>query len=304
MALSTGAGAAPPRPFNEYILNAVRSLEASQYSHKGYNRKAAFTHDLPYADQCCVKHSPAAPNGPAAPLTMCVAAVEEVILTALQQYYLESPAAHLAALKTAPLSLWSKGTPVSLRANLFQYDGTGSRGTGDTLARFGMGREKRFGSLQPGDFLNFNRRHSGHAVIFIAYLDGHDAETTVYSPAVTGFKYFSSQGEGKAPPASGLGYRWAYFEDHGCPQGQPGRLRDCGVIRSEKISLLDGGTLYFPEDWKVSASLQLLRAHTRAAIANQQPALRGDMLDRRVDQFLQQELMPPDPGQYREDTTD
>jgi len=301
------ASAAEPRPFNDYVLAAVRSLEQSQYAHKGYDPHAAFTHDLAYADQCCVTHTPAPPRPPLVPLTMCVAAVEEVILTALQTYYAENPSARLAALQKAPLGLWDKGTPHSLKANLFIYDGTGSRGTGDTLERFGMGKEKHFSDLKAGDFINLNRRHSGHAVVFLAYLDATDTETNTYSPSVIGFKYFSSQGQGKPPPASGLGYRWAYFEDHACPVRGPtdqNRPRDCGIIRSDKLSLLDGGTLYYPEDWDVADALKKMRDHTRSVLSTQHPDLRGVQLEGAVDSYIGKELPEPDPAKYREDTTD
>jgi hypothetical protein len=303
----SGAGdialAQSPQPFNSYVLAAVSSLATSSYAGKGYAADGAFTHDLPYADQCCVHHTPAPPAEPKAPKTMCVATVEEVILTALQAYYAEDPAHRGAELAKAPLGLWDKGTLNSLKANLFLYDQTGSRGTGDTLQRFNMGIEKHFSELVPGDFINLNRKRSGHAVVFLNYIDAHDQETSTYSTDVIGFRYFSSQGEGKPLPVSGLGYRWAYFEGI-CPDPKPGRLRDCGVIRSNNLSLLDGGTLYFPEDWHVKEALAAMRQHARGAFSQTHPGLRGAALESSLDQVLSTELPAPNANKYQEPTTD
>ena len=81
----------PADSFNDYVLQAVQVLY-QDFPHKGYDIHCAYTHTIDY---CVGKVTPTKP-----PLTMCVAAVAEVIITALNLYMHEtsdtSPCRHLS----------------------------------------------------------------------------------------------------------------------------------------------------------------------------------------------------------------
>jgi hypothetical protein len=241
--------AAQAQDFNDYVLRAVKQLEAD-YSNGGYDLGSAFTHDIPYADGTIKKTSSAKPPAP----SMCVAGVAEVILTAINLYVAEK--GDKSPYAKAPLALWSRGNSLSLRANIFMFQGTGSHGTGHTLKRFGMGEELGFDALKPGDFINLNRtRPSGHAVVFLGYLDGNGG--ALPSPAgAKGFKYFSLQGKGRAD--AGFGHRYAFFSGN-CPTLLAGQVRDCNVIRSSNSVLLNAGRLHAPSRWDVAGAIAKLR---------------------------------------------
>lgn len=235
--------------FNGYVKDAVGFLYEN-YARGGYDIRAAFTHPLPYAAGQIL---PTSSNTPPAP-SMCVAGVTEVILTAINLYVEKTH--DLSPYTKAPLPLWTRGNALSLRANLFMYAGTNSHGTGNTLKRFGMGKELGFDSLKPYDFINLNRTTgSGHAVVFLGYIDAL-GEDSPNAAGAKGFKYFSLQGKGK--PDAGFGYRWAFFEGT-CPTLNGGRIRDCHVIRSSNPVLLNAGRLNAPGDWTVDSALIALR---------------------------------------------
>jgi hypothetical protein len=108
----------------------------------------------------------------------------------------------------------------------------------------------------PGDFINLNRdppshKPSGHAVVFLGFLNKDYGEEKTFSPKVVGFKYFSSQGKGS--PDAGFAYRWAFFGDT-CPSPKNGMPRDCYVIKSTSQSLLNTGYMLQPDHWSTEAA--------------------------------------------------
>lgn len=248
--LSLSSAPAQARDFNAYVLRAIDQIY-SQYAGGGYDLGSAFTHDIAYGDG---KIKSSSGKNPPAP-SMCVAGVTEVILTAINLYVSETR--DRTPFTKAPLPLWTRGNALSLRANLFMFSGAGSRGTGHALRRFGMGQELGFESLKPGDFINFNRTtKSGHAVIFLGYLDA-SGNPAADSQSASGFKYFSLQGKGR--PDAGFGYRWAFFEGT-CPTLSGGKVRDCHVLRSRNPILLNIGRMSMPADWRVDTAISALRA--------------------------------------------
>ena len=125
-----------------------------------------------------------------------------------------------------------------------------------------MGEPCRFEELQPGSYLNLNRSTgSGHAVLFLNYLDKAGNDLATYSDEVKGFKYYSSQG---SEANGGFDYRWAFFGDLR-PTLPDGRKRDCNVIRSTKRAYLNTGHMWMPGDWDVAIKdAAISRMATRA----------------------------------------
>jgi hypothetical protein len=275
--------------FNSYVLKAIDALYP-RYSGGGYNLSSAFTHNLPYGTGVIKKSSTHADAAP----TMCVAGVTEVILTAIKLYadekgFRDETAAN-SPFRKAPLSLWTKGNLSSIRANMFMFAGTGSRGTAHTLQRFGMGRELPFDQLKPGDFINLNRvSGSGHAVVFLGYLDGNGTILDRFGPEVKGFKYFSAQGKGK--PDAGLAYRYAYFEGT-CPPTTAQKVHDCHVIRSRNPALLNSGRMNTPDGWAVDASLAALRQQIGRDIEMSNPGVTRAFVDAELDRELPSSIDP------------
>lgn len=270
------------RDFNVYIKKAVDVLQ-QQYPKGGYDIRSAFTHDIPYGDGTIKKTSSRAAPAP----SMCVAGMAEVIATAILLYAKET--GDTSVFKKVPASMWTRGNVLSLRANLFMYSGTRSRGTADTLRRFGMGREIGFQSLRQGDFVNLNRTtKSGHAVVFMGFLDGSGNDTSVPA-AIRGFKYFSLQGKGK--PDAGFGYRWAFFEGT-CPTLSRERTRDCHVIRSNNPVLLNTGRMNWPTDWQVEDSVAKLAEDVRRDIQGADPTITRAVADQELDAELPANIDP------------
>jgi len=118
----------------------------------------------------------------------------------------------------------------------------------DALVHFGMGANVPFEELTPGSFLNLNRTTgTGHAVVFIAFIDEMGHEYGFYNYSTIGFKYFSAQG-GADVWKGGLDYRYAIFEQFGSPT-MPYK-RDIHVIYSANQDWLNTGIMYHPELWK------------------------------------------------------
>lgn len=222
------SGLAQPQSLRPNILHAIEML-ARERAGGGYNIGKRFTGDLQYGRECCLRASP--PPNPRGPRpTMCVAAVVEVIIEALNNYRSSGGADFNRDL---PLSRWNGNTRTHVIPNIFQYAGADSAGTAFGLERLGLGRQVAFQYLQPGDFINFNRRATpprrptGHAVIFMGFLRrGSTTPVTTFSGDVVGFRYFSAQGEGRSD--GGFGYRNAYFI-HQCPSPR-GRDDDCNIV--------------------------------------------------------------------------
>ena len=281
LSLPARAAAQQSNDFNTYVLKAVAQLR-DRYARGGYDLGKAFTHDIAYGTTVIPKTSPAAPPAP----TMCVAAAAEVIMTAIAIYAQETGDSNVFT--KVPAALWQRGNVLSLRANIFMFRGTGSRGTAHTLERFGMGKQTSFATLRAGDFVNLNRTSgSGHAVVFMGYLDAMGNDVAAYGPAVKGFRYFSAQGKGK--PDAGFAFRNAYFSGT-CPANVPGKVRDCNVIFSSNPVLLNVGRMDAPKLWHVAQSIAVLKKTTSRAIDDTSPGLSRAALDAELDRDLPPEV--------------
>ena len=227
--------AAAERFFDRYIGLAVEKLVAER-AKKGYDLSRYFTQDLKYGSECCIKS-----NAP--PLTMCVAAVSEIIIESLNLYWSETSDA--SPFSSLPIRSWRGSTRNDIRPHIFMYDNMGSTGTGSALRRFGIGEELKFEELKTFNFVNFDRSNgTGHAAVFLGYLSAAGDLLDSYSADVAGFKYFSAQGKGR--PDAGFWYRWAYFSDASCPAAMAEKPRDCGILRSS----VKAGAMWLPAHWQ------------------------------------------------------
>jgi hypothetical protein len=226
-----------PGKLNPYVLQAIDTIE-NRYLGLGYDNYA-FTHDLPFGNTGSL---PATNK----PLTMCVAAQFEILVEALNLYAADTK--DLSAFGYLPKATWIRLGATDFRGQVWIVAGSPAYGMSDALHNLGMGQKKSFEQLEPGDFINFNRDNgSGHAAVFLGFLDGNGNEMASYGPSVEGFKYFSSQGRG---PGSGLGYRYAFFKPTPSrPVLSSDRKRDCGVIRSPSQHLFGAGSAWLPSSW-------------------------------------------------------
>jgi hypothetical protein len=244
-AVSVMAGpavSAPADGFNKYILKAVAELYA-KYPSKGYDINKAYSHDINYGTETVKASQP--------PLTMCVAATAEVMITALNIYAAETK--DTSVYNYFPASSWNRMRPKDIRAHIWVDPKLDSYGTADALVTFAVGKRVRFNELTPGSFVNINRlTKTGHSVVFISFIDGQANELSTYSDKVAGFKYFSAQGKGTTGDA-GFAYRYAFFAkqpaDPYCPTLPAGKHRDCKIIWSTGQKLLNTGYMLMPSKW-------------------------------------------------------
>ena len=223
--------------FSAYILKAVDFLYA-KYGLLGYDIHSVLTHDITYYTYGAIP----ATN---APLTMCVAAQMEVILTAYRLYAQET--GDYSIYDYLPKQSFEGLSVTDLKGHIWVNHEFNSYGTADALVNFGMGERTAFDKLKPGSFVNINRTTgTGHAVTFIGYINLKGEIQPEYNSSVIGFNYFSSQG-GAAAGAGGFDYRYAVFNDFGCPE-MPYK-RDCNVIYSADQKLLNTGTMVNPKFW-------------------------------------------------------
>lgn len=232
--------------FNDFILEAVDELAHSS-SGLGYDRHKFFSRPIKYGNGEIRANSP--------PLTMCVAAVAEVMITAINRYVKKTGDRY--PYEYLPASSWNRMRPSDIRSHIWVDHRLDSYGTADALVTFGIGKLVKFSELQPGAVVNINRTNrSGHAVIFMNYLDKEGGMLKAWSPEVAGFRYFSAQGQGRKPNA-GFGFRAAFFEKPGqksCPVlRDKTMLRDCGVIFSHGQDMLNTGYVLHPSKWKENA---------------------------------------------------
>ncbi|MCX5784270.1 MAG: hypothetical protein NTX59_01120 [Elusimicrobia bacterium] len=226
------------RYFNAYILKAVDFLNA-RYSLLGYDIHSVLTHDIRY-------HTYGTIPATHAPRTMCVAAQMEIILTAYQLYAQET--GDYSIYDYLPITSFEGLSVTDLKGHIWVNPQFKSYGTADALINFGMGERTAFDKLKPGSFININRTTgTGHAVTFIGYINLKGEIQPEYNSSVVGFKYFSSQG-GAAAGAGGFDYRYAVFDQFGCPD-MPYK-RDCSVIYSADQKMLTTGTMLNPKLWK------------------------------------------------------
>ena len=230
---------APPDEtyFNEYVLKAVDFLYAN-YRLLGYDIHSILTHDIVY-------HTYGTIPALRPPLTMCVAAQMEVILTAYQIYAEET--GDYSIYGYLPKRSFEGLSVADIKGHIWVNPEFNSYGTADALINFGMGERTAFEKLKPGSFVNINRTNrTGHAVTFIAYIDLKGVVQPEYNSSVVGFKYFSSQG-GRNAGSGGFDYRYAVFSKFGCPT-MPYK-RDCNVIYSDDQKMLTTGTMLHPKSW-------------------------------------------------------
>jgi hypothetical protein len=245
--------------FSSCILAAVQMIHTSR-EHLGYG-KAYFTRDLDYGPfSSVIKASPLKPK------TMCVAAVTEVAIEALNIYYRNTH--DRTPFDSLAYSHWNHSTALDIRD--YVWENRGSHSAGYAFEKFGIGRQLDFTDLKPGDFLSFDRGNGGgHSVIFISFLDKNYNELSAYSANVVGFKYYSSQ----STYVPGFAYRWAFFQgaDGGnvcrIANTHPEKARDCfggGVVRSSVRGR--GGRLHMPSQWQAGPAANAVRQSLVASV--------------------------------------
>jgi hypothetical protein len=176
---------------------------------------------------------------------MCVAAVMEVILTAMQLYADDTGDA--TVWDFLPIDSWKYLGADNIKAHIWVNADLDAYGTADALRHFGMGENVPFELLQPGGVININRTTgTGHAVVFLKFIDIDGTEYDTWNDQVVGFRYFSSQG-GYDPGTGGLDYRCAIFSDYGSPTMSC--RRDLNVIYSTNQQLLNTGHMFAPAFW-------------------------------------------------------
>jgi len=227
--------------FDDYVLAAVDYLSA-EYRLLGYD-SAVLTHDIPYGSYGVIESTGGGK-------TMCVAAVMEVILTAMNLW--AEDRSDESVFDFLPIGSWKTLASTSIKAHIWVNSSLDAYGTADALRHFGMGDNAGFEDLRPGGFVNVNRTNgTGHAVVFLSFIDIEGNESATWHPGVVGFKYFSSQG-GLDVGAGGLDFRYAIFEEFGAP-AMPYK-RDTGIIYSTSQHLLNTGFMYAPPKWVLPPS--------------------------------------------------
>ncbi|MGI5860855.1 MAG: thrombospondin type 3 repeat-containing protein [Myxococcales bacterium] len=224
--------------FNSYILKAVDRIEAN-WARLGY-ASAALTHNIQYGSHGTI-------NASAPPKTMCVAAAMETLLIAMQIYAEET--GDNSVFSFLPIASWRSLNAANIRAHIWVNHDIGTWGTADALRHFGMGQTVPFEELTPGSFINLNRTTgSGHAVVFLSFIDIQGREYSTWNSNVVGFKYYSSQG---TSTNGGFDYRYAVFSQYGSPT-MPYK-RDVNVIDSDDQRYLNTGIVYAPSKWLASS---------------------------------------------------
>jgi hypothetical protein len=237
--LAAGVPLPDQRPvFNAYILKAVDYLDRN-YGLLGYNVNSQNTHEISYFTYGIFK-----PTGGG--LTMCVAGVLEVIMTAFEIYSKET--GDHSIYDFLPFNSWSSTQGDTIKAQIWVNPALDSAGTGDAIAHYGIGEHVRFQDLQPGGFININRENgSGHSVTFLGYIDIHGNDVAQYDDTVVGFRYFGAQGR-HIKGQGGLGFRHAFFSKYGCPDVP--YARDCNVQLSDDQHILNVGQILDPKLWR------------------------------------------------------
>jgi hypothetical protein len=291
------ATGAPHLTFNAYIRDAVDEL-ANKRSNGGYDMRRNFTQDLLYGGGTIKSSRPLIKN-PGPNPSMCVAAVAEVIIEAINIYHRDA-ATREPDQKPAPvyemlrIGMWTGGTRLALRPYIWRYKEVYSPGAAYALELFGIGRQKAFSDLNPGDVVNINRANgTGHCVIFMNYLDARRESVSAYSNDVVGFRYFSAQGNGR--PDGGFGYRYAFFSGKA---PRPRRRDDDEFIMPLTTNqvLLNAGEMLHPRSWRVDQAIATLRSNVTRSLEDE-AVTRGLDPSAFVPQELERELTE-DPNVY------
>ena len=301
---------------NSLIIASVEMLQKDRAG-GGYggSRKGdlsyTFTQDLHYGD-AIIAQSPTGPKRDAAyqKSTMCVAAVGEIVIEALnifaRQPERQKDAIDVYAL--LPANKWRGGTLKDLRPYLWVQEDTAdvfgyknadtpavkyndgrvrhavSRGSAHAFQTFNMGEELPFSALKRGDFINLNRASgSGHAVIFWDYIGQNNTHTATYAPNVRGFRYFSAQGP---RIGGGFAFRDAYFGPSAYDGPSAGATKDPGIILKQTSQLyLNSGRLWTPQHWRIQDALDGIQKKVYARTSGS-GATRGAETDRMLDRDL------------------
>ncbi|SFK19448.1 hypothetical protein [Bradyrhizobium sp. Gha] len=249
--VETSASSKAADDFNKYVMQAVSVLKAD-FAGLGYDMSRAYTHEIPYGSG---KVKPTSP-----PKTMCVAAVAEVIITAINLYV--DQAKDAKPYTQLPVDGWNRMRATDIRSHIWVDPKLDSYGTADALVTFGVGRHAKFSELKPGSFINLNRTNgTGHAVVFISFLDEKGAELSSDSQPplekIAGFKYSQNRN------SHGLGYGFAFFSNKDgksyCPALSDGLKPDCGVQYSVGQKILNAGYMLDPKLWDSEAKDKNLR---------------------------------------------
>ncbi len=242
------------RSFNYYILKAIYDTVGKR-SGRGYDIKKSYSQDLKYPGsnegvrRFWNDGNWVFPGG--AGETMCVAAIAEVMIEAVNAYYDETKDETVTQKLTSD-HFGARATGRHLRQHLWEYSGLGTRGAGHALERFGIGQQKQFSELVPGDFLKINRiGKPGHSTIFIAYLDAEGKVLEVYSKKAVGFLYFSAHGGGfdlEGKSSTGLSFKKEYFNGR-CANESDKSLGRCSVIAPGSDWGPNMGRMHHPASW-------------------------------------------------------
>ena len=223
--------------FNDYMLKAVNYLEKN-WARRGHNISGVYTHDLSYGSYGTVTKSSYAPQ------TMCVAAVAEIILVAMDIYAQET--GDTSVWDHLPLNSWTSLNDSAIKAHIWVNYALNAGGTGDAVTAFGMGMNVPFKELRPGSVANINREKTGHAVVFLSFLDKNCQEVQTYNDNVIGFKYYSSQGN---ETNGGFDYRYLHFYDTSFARNCPGSTDVAKYAKPEDQVILNTGMIYHPKHW-------------------------------------------------------
>jgi len=282
------AASDPPNSFNSYVLEAVSELTARQ-NDSGYDITKAYARAVPYAGGALRPSQP--------PLTMCVAAVAEVMVVAINKYV--ATTGDQSAYSHLPVDGWNRMRPTDIRSHIWVDPRLGSNGTADAMVTFGIGKRVLFKELTPGSFINLNRnprpggRATGHSVVFLGFLDKDGNVLQDYGPSVAGFKYFSANGAGMFPNG-GFYERYAFFNK---PNGTPycpnlaGKKTDCYIIRSDSQKYLNTGYMLNPRQWDIAArnrNLADLQRRLFEATQTRGPTYLNIQSGTNFDQFVEQ----------------
>jgi hypothetical protein len=307
-ALATQLNAAGAEPgasnFNEFIANAVIHISKPKVqggrAGGGYggpgakNMSYAFTDNLTYGSSTVPQSPATAKRDPDfIHATMCVAAVGEILIEAIN-FYAASEKRKVDPYDKLDVKHWNTSAITSLRSYLWmQVDNRNiwhyasgqvprsnqngrvvsalSRGSAHSFSIFRMGEELPFSKLMRGDFINLNRTNGGgHSTIFWGYIDPNTESgyTQTWSKDVIGFTYFSAQGPRTAAAGGGFAFRDAYFGAAKLPPAKQRNHNDPGVILKQTSQLyLNSGRLWLPDQWDAKGAVEDIKKRVRASTA-------------------------------------
>jgi hypothetical protein len=304
--------------FNYYILKAIYE-RVGQRGGRGYHLSRSYSQDMYYGgkpdgvqrfyyDRDAKKWVFPQDKGK----TMCVAAVAEVMVEALN-FYVEDSADTSVAERLPPEHFRARAKARHLRQHLWEYTDLGSKGAGHALERFNIGIQKKFESLVPGDVFKFSRvKAPGHSTVFIAFTNSRGVIQEAYNSNVTGFLYFSAQGSGtdvNGKFSKGLGFRKEYFVG-GCRSAKEKKRGRCKVIRSGKWRP-NSGAMYHPVSWgevgknyRDELAETLFRSKTGRSITKREFTVmqkdEGSWLNSALETLLDKEMDPAYVGYFED----